>query len=212
MDRYTIVIKCVMWLLGWFVIFPMSSRSAQSQSLTLAWSPNPNRYISYYAIYRTTSDTLKFKRVATVNHPDTLYIDTDLSWGEHYYYAATAVDLLGNESGFSNIIDTTLCQIFGSLTSFQPDDFALFQNYPNPFNGSTLIFYYLPGSARVKITLYNVSGSQIRVLANATLQAGLHSALWDGVTADGRRAATGIYLYRIDADDFWDVKKMVLVR
>jgi len=213
MDRYMpYVIKCVLWLLGWFIIFPLFSRSAQSQSLTLAWSPSPNRYIAYYAIYRTTSAAEEFKRIATVNHPDTLYFDSDLSWGEHYFYAATAVDILGNESGFSEVIDTTLCQIFESIPSFKPDDYALFQNYPNPFNGSTSVYFYLPGSAHVKITLYNAIGSQMRVLTNSIFQAGLHSVLWDGTTSDGRIAATGIYLYRIEATGFRDVKKMLLLQ
>ncbi|NIT60107.1 MAG: T9SS type A sorting domain-containing protein [Aliifodinibius sp.] len=79
-----------------------------AQSVQLVWSPSNSQNISYYGIYRTTNIDSSFILINTVNHPDSTYIDQAVQFGSQYYYVATAVDVFGNESGFSNMVDTTL--------------------------------------------------------------------------------------------------------
>jgi hypothetical protein len=93
-----------------------------------------------------------------------------------------------------------------------PDRFALHQNYPNPFNPSTTVAFDLPRASRVQLTIFNVLGQTVQVLVDEWRAAGHHEVVWDGRDEDGRSAASGIYLYRLDTETGFDVKKMVLVK
>jgi hypothetical protein len=87
------------------------------------------------------------------------------------------------------------------------DHFAVEQNYPNPFNPSTTIEFDLAKASDVRIEVYNITGQNIQTLFNNKLSAGRHQVEWD---ASG--FASGVYYYRIEAGEFVDVKKMVLLR
>jgi len=88
-----------------------------------------------------------------------------------------------------------------------PTAFALIQNYPNPFNPTTTIRFDLPAKDHVNLTVYDVLGREVINLVNGTLEAGSYS-----VPANLSAMASGVYLYRIKAGDFQDVKKMLLVK
>jgi hypothetical protein len=85
--------------------------------------------------------------------------------------------------------------------------FNLAQNYPNPFNPSTMITFTIPKSEFVTLAVYNILGEEIAKLVNNKLQAGNHTFQFNG-----QNLSSGIYLYRIEAGEFQDVKKMVLIR
>lgn len=93
-----------------------------------------------------------------------------------------------------------------------PGNFSLLQNYPNPFNPSTTIEYSLPQRADVNISVYNILGQNIRTLVDETMPAGKYSVIWDGRDRAGRHAASGIYFYRIKADEFDQSRKMLLLK
>jgi pimeloyl-ACP methyl ester carboxylesterase len=88
-----------------------------------------------------------------------------------------------------------------------PHEFALGQNYPNPFNPNTIINYELPITNEVEISIYNLLGQKVAKLVSKKQNAGYHQVEWD---ASG--FASGIYYYRIQAGEFQNVKKMVLLR
>jgi hypothetical protein len=88
-----------------------------------------------------------------------------------------------------------------------PQEYQLSQNYPNPFNPSTTIEYYLPEQSNVKIIIYDVLGNQLEVLFSGENSAGTHSLNWN---ADSY--ASGIYFYRMQAENFTQVKKMLLMK
>ena len=77
------------------------------------------------------------------------------------------------------------------------EKFSLCQNYPNPFNPETTIFYQLPKSVKLNISIYNLTGQRIKVLENNFQQAGSHSVRWDGKDENGISLASGIYICRI---------------
>ena len=93
-----------------------------------------------------------------------------------------------------------------------PDRFSLEQNMPNPFNPSTTIGYQLPEAGVVRLAIYNLIGQEVRVLVNERRNAGSFTATWDGADALGRRVASGIYLYRIQAGSFSATKRMLLLK
>jgi hypothetical protein len=95
----------------------------------------------------------------------------------------------------------------------RPTDFILSQNYPNPFNPFTTIKFGLPKEAPVTLEIYNVLGVKVRTLiAGETMNAALHSVVWDGKDDGGVPVPSGVYLYRMHADQFQASKKMTLVK
>ncbi len=91
-------------------------------------------------------------------------------------------------------------------------DFALYQNYPNPFNPTTTISYQLPVSSEIELTIYNLLGQPIKTLVDSKQPAGTHKVQWDGKNDEGKEAASGVYIYRIQSDRFIQSKKMLLIR
>ncbi|HEX9911915.1 MAG TPA: T9SS type A sorting domain-containing protein [candidate division Zixibacteria bacterium] len=93
-----------------------------------------------------------------------------------------------------------------------PTVFSLSQNYPNPFNPKTLIRFTLPKDSWVNIEVYNILGQRVKTLVNEKLTAGVKEVEWDSKGDNGLEVASGIYFYRIKADDFSDIKKMVMLK
>jgi hypothetical protein len=97
--------------------------------------------------------------------------------------------------------------------SRSPERFRLLQNYPNPFNPETIMEYALPeGPERVRLTIYNLLGQEVRTLVDEEKQAGTHRIHWDGTDDEGRRVASGIYFSRVKIGGFSEAKKMVLLK
>ena len=93
-----------------------------------------------------------------------------------------------------------------------PTSYALNQNFPNPFNPSTEIRYQLPESGPVQLVVYDLLGQEVKVLADGAAEAGVHSVTWSGVDGMGRPVGSGIYLVRMKAGEFVQVRKMTLAR
>jgi hypothetical protein len=111
--------------------------------------------------------------------------------------------------GWDNIKDTQNPFYKGKIkrennTPIRPE---LFQNFPNPFNPSTIITFNLPKSEKVKIDVFNIRGQKVKNLLNKKMKAGSHT-----IEFNARNYATGLYFYRIQAGEFQDVKKMILVK
>jgi hypothetical protein len=88
-----------------------------------------------------------------------------------------------------------------------PISHRLSQNYPNPFNPATTISYALPRTADVALTVFDVLGREVRRLASGTKPTGTYE-----VTFDASGLPSGIYLYRLQAGDYVETKRMVVVR
>jgi hypothetical protein len=88
-----------------------------------------------------------------------------------------------------------------------PKVFALFQNYPNPFNPTTMIKFDLPKETNVKLKVYNILGAEVATLVNNVMPAGHQS-----VAFNASKFASGMYIYRIEAGNFVEVKKMILMK
>ncbi len=88
-----------------------------------------------------------------------------------------------------------------------PTEYTLYQNYPNPFNPTTNIKFSLPKSSNVRLVIYDALGREVETLVNNELAAGTHTIKWSA-----NNMATGIYLYKIEADNFVKVNKMLLIK
>ena len=92
-----------------------------------------------------------------------------------------------------------------------PEQFYLYANYPNPFNPVTTLLYDLPVDANVNITIYDMMG---RVVSNlvSSQRAGYKSIQWNATNNIGQPVSAGVYLYTIQAGEFRQVRKMVLLK
>jgi len=91
--------------------------------------------------------------------------------------------------------------------SLIPKTFSLEQNYPNPFNPTTEIRFAVPNTARVTIKVFNIDGQLVETLADQEFNAGDHSISW---SAD--RYASGLYLIRMSAPNFSEIRRAVLLK
>ena len=98
------------------------------------------------------------------------------------------------------------------IDDLMPSKFALHNNYPNPFNPETTFHFDIPEEAKVKLTIYDVSGKEVNVLTAGTLNAGSYRVRWDGKDHRGQGVSAGMYLYHIDAGEFSDTKKLILLK
>lgn len=97
-------------------------------------------------------------------------------------------------------------------SSATPAVTALGTIHPNPFNPTTRIAFDLSAAGRVEIAIYDVSGRLVATLVDRELPAGRHETVWNGRAADGRPAASGIYLCTLRAAGATETKKLVLLR
>jgi len=103
-----------------------------------------------------------------------------------------------------------LVHLDGSLAeggSDIPNQFALEQNYPNPFNPTTQIRYQLPGSSEVRLDVYDMTGRHVASLVNGQVTAGSHT-----VTFDARNLSSGVYMYRLQAGQFQQVRRLTIIK
>ena len=137
-----------------------------------------------------------------------------------FVYSPTT-DYSGSDSFTFTVCDNSLCDTATVLITIHslsldetslPTEFALRQNYPNPFNPITTLRYDLPENALVNITIYNMLGREVKILVNQTQDAGYRSIIWDATNDYGKPVSAGIYLYQIQAGEYMQTKKMVLLK
>jgi len=93
-----------------------------------------------------------------------------------------------------------------------PYSYALDQNYPNPFNPQTAIRYSLAQAGPARLAIYNVLGQEVVTLVDRHQAAGAHEIVWNGADSGGRAVTSGLYFYRLQAGEFSETRKMVLLR
>ena len=124
-------------------------------------------------------------------------------------------DSVDYTDAFFNSMDDCIetCVLVSNDESNQlPTAFNLYNNYPNPFNPTTQIRYNLSEDAMVSITIYDIMGRSIRSLVNSKQTAGYRSIRWDGKNNLGEPVSAGMYIYTIQAGEFRQTKKMVLLK
>ena len=124
------------------------------------------------------------------------FIDSKVGSG-NYTYRLKQIDFDGSFS-FSQTIEVEIVA---------PSWFGLDQNYPNPFNPSTTIRFSIPIETDVHLNVYNTLGQEVAKILNGRLKEGFHE-----VEFDAGSITSGIYFYRLEAEKFVDVKKMIIIK
>jgi hypothetical protein len=125
------------------------------------------------------------------------YVDRSVTQSGKYYYRLKQIDNDGSFK-YSPVAE-------GDFSS--PSVFSLNQNYPNPFNPSTSITYSLPEASNVKLIVYNAIGQPVKVLENGFKNAGTYKILFNAI-----ELSSGIYFYKMEAGQFSQIRKMMLVK
>jgi hypothetical protein len=108
-----------------------------------------------------------------------------------------------NQVAFYDTINTGINQLGNEI----PNKFALMQNYPNPFNPVTTIKFNLPNAGNVSLKLYDVLGKEVDNLFKGSLSAGYYQ-----MNFNASSLSSGVYFYRLETENFSDIKRMVLVK
>ncbi|MCL4709259.1 T9SS type A sorting domain-containing protein [bacterium] len=128
-------------------------------------------------------------------------------------YTVFATGLLSNGTlGALPVNDQFVTTGLNDRLTAVPEQFELLQNYPNPFNPETKISYVLPNQSRVKLTVYDILGKEIARLVDGVQPQGSYDVLWNGRDANGMPAKTGVYFYRLEAENFKQTRKMTLIK
>ena len=93
-----------------------------------------------------------------------------------------------------------------------PSEVGLKQNYPNPFNPTTEIEFALPDARFTKLTVFNILGQTVRNLLSDKEEAGYHKIIWNGRDNAGSGVPSGTYFYKLEAGDFTQTMKMIMLK
>jgi hypothetical protein len=153
--------------------------------------------------------------IEVMNTSDNLTISYDIviDAGEHMDWVLTSES--GSEftlEGTGEITVPTENRFTLEKKAVIPIKYTLHQNYPNPFNPITFLRYDLPNQAQVTLTVYDLIGREVAQLVNTTQKAGFKSVQWDATDSFGKPVSAGVYLYQIQAGEFVQTRKMVLLK
>ncbi len=170
----------------------------------VSWELNTESDFKEYEIYRSLTEDIDLDTMQVYGTTtDSIFVDeTPLNESVYYFVRGTDIHNNASESASVYLNVTGVNDEIGL-----PNEFSLNQNYPNPFNPSTTISFALPKRADVKLTVYNSIGEKVAELINQNMSAGYHN-----INFDASSLSSGLYLYRISAGNFVDVKKMLLLK
>ena len=189
----------------------------RNDGITLQWITESEINNLGFNLDRKTPITDWSQIASYITHPElqgqgsvshqTIYTFTDnaMQENESYDYRLSDVDYDGN-------VEYHSLQLMGVSSSNIPEQFILYPNYPNPFNPVTTIRYDLPDDAHVTLTIHNLMGREIVTLVDGPRTAGSRSTQWNARDEQGRVVSAGVYLYKIQAGDFVDTKKIILLK
>lgn len=181
-----------------------------SGNAQLRWNRNTQFDVWKYFIYRnTTNNTGTATLIDSTTHPDTAYVAGGLTNGTTYYFWVRAVDRFCQRkvSAFSTGVPVTPFVGLQSNGSEVPKVYALYQNFPNPFNPVTNINFDIPKISLTRIIVYDILGKEVDVLVNEVLAAGKYN-----IDFNASHLASGVYFYKIEAENYIEKKKMIIVK
>jgi hypothetical protein len=190
---------------------------AQSDTIVLQWERpepvHPDNQLLSYRIYRALAGE-PFPPQPTYSVVDSSdlveYLDVEVGY-ETYHYIVTALYAYG-ESEPSGEVEVTVYLPEGVEDLSKPRRLSL-QIMPNPFNPTTMIRYTSIGATPLRLTIYAVAGRRVRTLVDgSTSTAGEHLIEWDGTDQQGRAVASGIYLLRLEQEQQFLTRRLILLK
>ena len=174
----------------------------------LVWDESSDADFDYFSAYGSQVDVLDWAAVLIDNTTST---SLDVTGLDYPFYFLTAVDFSGNESELSPEEAYSIAAIANGPRI--PGSFALHLSAPNPVRTHTTIGFDLPQACRVNLSVYDVSGRRVASLVDGQMPAGSHSVRWT-VSGDGagRQLSSGVYFYRMEAAEFRQTGRLLILK
>ena len=167
------------------------------------------------------SQTIAFARVSPSTYEFTQQLPDEEDWEVSEITCQGGEDIVTDhvtgtvtiDLGEGEVVRCTYVNSGPAAVSVDDDDpelprsYSLEQNYPNPFNPATNIEFALPEAVEVNLAVYDILGRRVAILVDEYMQAGYHQ-----VTFDAGHLASGVYIYRIRAEEFTDTRKLTLIK
>jgi photosystem II stability/assembly factor-like uncharacterized protein len=212
---------CFIGQTGWFIGYPNSITKTTDGGATFTQQNQYNSIASNLnCIFFTDSSngTIVGQNgllLVTNNGGEIWYPQTIEKLYGYLYENLVSIDFSDKHNGWiaginGTILHTTngiINDIESKKSISQPDNFLLMQNYPNPFNPSTTIEYEIPKQSHVTIKIFDLLGREVATLVNDRESAGKYK-----IKFDGSGLSTGIYLYRMEAGNFSQTRKLILIK
>ena len=119
-------------------------------------------------------------------------------------------------SGDPNTVYVDNVYFYNDVVSVNEDlitsNFALGNNYPNPFNPTTSISFGLNEAGHVSLEVYNIKGEKVRTLVDENFEANTHTVIWNGTDDNAKPVSSGVYFYKMKAENYTLTKKMILMK
>ncbi len=171
-------------------------------------------------INNQSTQTLKQIKVETVEYPEWIQFRNNeilinemksfQSYSASFTFDVDKLAPAGSKERISFIITDNMGNSYLkkiNINISSPENFELFQNYPNPFNPTTTIAYQVPKTSVVNLSVYNLLGEIMEVLANEEKSPGYYEIIFDA-----NKYASGIYFYRLTAASYIETKKIILLK
>ncbi len=192
---------------------PKNLKDFSISNVEILWDKNTEPDIDYYKIYKKNENEEYSCYDTSRNNEYIDFNETFDSLSNNYkyvYYKITAVDSSNKESTFSSeiklpVIDTISC--INQKSSNMIFEFSLYQNYPNPFNPTTTIEYSIQKQSNVTLKVFDAIGSEVSTLVNKLQPQGNYK-----ITYNGQYLSSGVYFYKLQAGEFIEIKKMILMK
>ena len=181
--------------------------NTQGTTVTISWQAVTNA--QYYKIERAI-DSLFIEDIEVNYAQNNFYLDESVEPNIEYYYRVAAN--AGIWSNYSDIIFVLLEYAHTENDNSIPKFYRIRNNIPNPFNPITSLRYDLPEDGLVNITIYDMMGRIVKTLVNSSQTAGYKSIGWNATNNRSEPVSAGLYLYTIQAGEFRQTKKMVLLK
>jgi hypothetical protein len=172
----------------------------------ISWDPVGDEDIDLYTIYAVEDPANPSETAALVGETTENTFTLPAATKGRYLFV-TAVDASGNVSPPSERIFYS-----GTTSRVLPATYSLMQNIPNPFNPTTTIHFDIPAASNVSLHVYDTAGRLVKTLVNHELPRSRYTVEWDGRDERGRLVASGVYFYRLVANDFIATRKMILIK
>jgi predicted outer membrane repeat protein len=189
----------------------LSIKEKGEDYITLSWDKSHLPDIKKYRIlYRIdTSTFFNYTDSIDVNKSKTFIEIPNLQSQQTYCFSGITIDSDGNKSWYSKevIYYNSKSTDVIEKNNIKPISFSLKQNFPNPFNNRTTIKYFVPKKSAIRIVILNIMGQEIETLLNDQQTPGYHTIVWNP-----KNLASGMYFYKIQAGNFVDVKKCILMK
>lgn len=192
----------------WVIAAPQDLQAyPQESTVILAWSPIAE--VQYYQLDRATNETFTENVVQSFVTTNS-FTDENLEPEIEYFYRVSGY--VGYWTGYTNTVSVIIESLDLDDNSAMLLNYKIHQNYPNPFNPFTTLKYDLPKDEFVTITVYDMLGNLIKNLVNTNQSSGHKLVQWNATNNQGELVSAGMYIYTIQAGEFRQTKKMVLLK